>query len=210
MQPPATAGGTATWDFFSPCCAVVLLGACLTLFAWHSGQVRPVIENPLVGALGITLALGCLARALSDRPGRLASLALGAGLFAFALGNLRVHPDSAASASSVAAGFSLLLYPLAFLALVLFVRSEPGRVTPTVWLDGVMASLGAAAIGTALALNTILAAAGGTPISIRGEPGASDRGRHLGGAGPRGDCAGAPASGARPALRGGMRFPGRR
>ena len=147
-------------------CAVVLLGACLTLFAWHSGQVRPVIENPLVGALGIALALGCLARALSDRPGRLASLALGAGLFAFALGNLRVHPDSAASASSVAAGFSLLLYPLAFLALVLFVRSEPGRVTPTVWLDGVMASLGAAAIGTALALNTILAAAGGTPISI--------------------------------------------
>ena len=193
-----------------PVCAVVLLGACLTLFTWHSGQVRPLIENPLVGALGIALALGCLARALSDRPGRLVPLALGAGLFAFALGNLRVHPASAASASSVAAGFSLLLYPLAFLALVLFVRTESGRITPTVWLDGVMASLGAAAIGTALALNTILAAAGGTPIAI-----AVNQARPIGDvilvALALGVIVLVPrASGAHPALRGRMRLPGHR
>ena len=147
-----------------PVGAVVLLGACLTLVTWRSGQVR--LEDPLVGALGIALALGCLARALSDRPGRPVSLALGAGLLAFAVGNIGVHPGSAASASSVAAGFSLLFYPLAFLALVLFVRTESDRITPTVWLDGAMACLGAAAIGAALALNTILATAGGTPISV--------------------------------------------
>lgn len=149
-----------------PVCAMVLLGACLTLFTWRSGPVRPLIENPLVGALEIALALGCLARALSDRPGRLVSLALGAGLFAFAVGNIGVHPGSAASASSIAAGFSLLFYPLAFLALVSFLRTESRRITPSVWLDGVMAGLGAAAIGMALALNTILAAGSGTPVSV--------------------------------------------
>ena len=149
-----------------PVCAVVLLGACLALFTWRIGQVRRLTENPLVGALEIALALGCLARALSDRPRRLVSLVIGAGLVAFAVGNIGVHPGSAASASSVAAGFSLLFYPLAFLALVLFLRTESGPITPTAWLDGVMATLGAAAIGTALALHTILAAAGGTPVSV--------------------------------------------
>ena len=146
--------------------AVVLVGACLALFTWRGGPVRPLIENPLVGALEIGLALGCLARAVRDRPGRLVSLALGAGLLAFAVGNIGVHPGSAASASSVAAGLSLLFYPLAFLALLLFLHTESGRITPTVWLDGVMAGLGAAAIGTAVALNTILASAGGTPVSV--------------------------------------------
>ena len=172
------AAGPGAWrqrelGLLLPVCAVVLLGVCLALFTWRRGQGQPLIENPLVAALEIALALGCLARALGHRPGRLMSLALGAGLSALAVGNTGVRLGSAYSASSVAAGFSLLFYPLALLALVLFLRTESGRVTPTVWLDAVMASLGAAAIGTALALNTIFAAADGTPISvavIRGRP----------------------------------------
>ena len=188
-----------------PVCAVVLLGACLTLFTWRSGPARP-----LVGAVEIALALGCLARALSNRPGRLVSLALGAGLFAFAVGNIGAHPGRRLRhrQSLPASRCSSTRWPSWHWSC----SCAPSRVgsLPTVWLDGVMASLGAAAIGAALALHTILGCSRRDTGFGRGEPGASDRGPHLGGAGPRGGRAGAPASGAHPALRCRVRPPGRR
>ena len=99
-------------------------------------------------------------------PGRLTVTALGGGLLALALGDILLHAAAAQLTPSVADGLSLLLYPLACIALVLFLRSEAGRISPAVRLDGVIAGLGVAAVCTALDLSTILRAGSGSTLSV--------------------------------------------
>ena len=129
---------------------------------WHGVQAGPQIDNQLTGAFESALALGCLGWALLDRPRRGVAGALGAGLLAWVLGDLVWAPASSSSTPSAADGLSLLFYPLALLALILLARSEVGAVRPSVWLDGAIVSLGAAAVCTAFALGTIVATLGGT------------------------------------------------
>ena len=104
-------------------------------------------------------------RARERGPGRLAIAALGGGLLALGLGDFLLPPVPAL-APSVADGLSLLLYPLACTALVLFLRSGAGRISPALGLDGVIAGLGVAAVCTALALSTILRAVSGSTVSV--------------------------------------------
>ena len=146
--------------------AVVLLAYAATLFTRHTGHLWSLIDNQMVDAFEVALALGCLARALTRRPGRGFSLALGVGLLVWAVGDIAWTLESSPSTPSVADGFYLLFYPLAYLALVLLLRSETGQITQGVWLDGAIAGFGAAAICNAFALNTILGVIGGSPVSI--------------------------------------------
>jgi diguanylate cyclase len=113
----------------------------------------------------LSLALGSLGRALSTRPTRWAVVALGAALFAWALGDIVWALNSSASTPSVADGLSLLFYPLAGVALVLLVRSELGHIKPSAWLDGAIAGMGAAAICIAFVLDPIRGAVDGTAAS---------------------------------------------
>ncbi|WP_066902584.1 EAL domain-containing protein [Millisia brevis] len=59
---------------------------------------------------------------------------------------------------SLADGFYLAMYPLAYIGLILLVRSATGRVPASVWLDGAVTALAAGAIFSALTMNTVLAA----------------------------------------------------
>ncbi len=151
---------------FYLCATLVLVAYAGTLFARHSGQTWPLIDNWLVDAFEVALALGCLAGALSRRTGRSVPLALGAGLLAWALGDIAWAMEVSPSTPSVADALYLLFYPLAYLALLLFLRSHAGQISPSTWLDGAIAGLGAAAICTAFALDTILGAIHGTPASV--------------------------------------------
>ncbi|MFZ0249848.1 MAG: EAL domain-containing protein [Acidimicrobiales bacterium] len=138
--------------------AVVAICA-FTLLTSHAGWTQS-----LICAVEVALALACLGRALVTQPGRWASLALGAGLLAWALGDIVWTFESA---PSVADAFSLLFYPLAGVALLLMVRSETGgRIKASVWLDGATASLGIAAIFSAIVLDTTVRAIGGATGSV--------------------------------------------
>jgi diguanylate cyclase len=146
--------------------AVTLAASAITFLVSHNGHSWPLAGGTLAGAFEIALALGCLARALRNRTERLANAILGTGLLALALGNMLANPASTPAAPSVADGFSLLFYPLAGAALVLFLRGEARQKGPTVWVDGVIAGLGVAAVCTALLLTTVLGTVSGTSVSV--------------------------------------------
>jgi len=138
--------------------AVAILALCaLTLLTRRAGHIRPLID-----AVEVALALACLGRALTKRPGRRASLALGAGLLAWALGSIAWALESPPSVADA----SLLFYPLAGVALILLVRSELDQRRASAWLNAAVVSLGTAAICAAFALDTVVYAVGGTPASV--------------------------------------------
>jgi diguanylate cyclase (GGDEF)-like protein len=130
------------------------------------GHSVPFVDNQLVDAFEIVMALGCLASACAQRTDRVAAVALGAGLLAWALGDVLWTVEGSPSGPSAADAFYIAFYPLAYLALVTFIRSRSRRYQSTVWLDGAIAGLGAAAIAAAFAFDTILGAIGGSPTSV--------------------------------------------
>ena len=136
------------------------------LLTWHGGQVGQQIDNQLIGAFETALALGCLGWALLDRPRRGVAGALGAGLLAWVLGDLVWGLASSRSTPSAADGLSLLFYPLALLALVVLARSEVGQVRPSAWLNGAIATLGAAAICSAFVLDASLGGTASVAMSL--------------------------------------------
>jgi diguanylate cyclase (GGDEF)-like protein len=132
--------------------------AAFILLIRQSGQAWSV-DDRLVALGEVTLALACLGRALTDRPRRLLSAVLGASLLAWALGGIAGIPGT----STV----SLLFYPLALGALVLLAREECGQIDRARWLDAAIASIGAAAIGSAFVLDTIVRVGGDTnPVAV--------------------------------------------
>lgn len=105
-------------------------------------------------------------RARSRRPGRGAALAQGLGLLTWAIGDLawtlESRPGATPSTPSVADGFYLLIYPLAYLGIMLIIRSEVRRFRASTWLDGLVAGLGAAALCAAFVIDPILGSASGS------------------------------------------------
>ena len=144
----------------------LLAAYALTLFTAHTGHIWSLIDNQVVVAFEVVLALGCLARARTRRPGRSVALVLGLGLLAWALGDIVWTLESSPSTPSLADGFYLVFYPLASLALVLLVRSQVKHIRPGTWLDAAMAGLGAAAICAFFASNTILDSIRGSAASV--------------------------------------------
>ncbi len=69
------------------------------------------------------------------------------------------------AAPSIADAFHLGLYPLAYVAVFLFLRGELRRLTSPSWLDGAVAGLGAAAVCAAFAFHSIVLSTGGSTLS---------------------------------------------
>jgi diguanylate cyclase (GGDEF)-like protein len=151
--------------------AYAAAGLLLTLYAGTLifrpvGRVWPILDNGLVDAFEIAMALGCLTCVLVRKSGRVGTTALGAGLLAWALGDVVWTLESSPNGPSLADGFYLAFYPLAYLALMSFIRSYTRPHQAIVWLDGVIAGLGAAAVSAAFAFDTILSAIGGTTATV--------------------------------------------
>jgi diguanylate cyclase (GGDEF)-like protein len=57
-------------------------------------------------------------------------------------------------------------YPLCYLGMVALIRSRAGRIRGTLWLDGVTASLAAAAVGAAVLFELVLVTTEGSPATV--------------------------------------------
>jgi diguanylate cyclase (GGDEF)-like protein len=134
--------------------ALLLLGA-VSLLTRDAGQLRP-----LAVTVALALALACFGRALTRHNGRRASLALGAALLAWALGGIAWALESPPTTPSAADLFSLLFYPLAAMALLLLVGPELQQRRTSAWLDAAVAGLGAAAICSAFAFDSVVRLSG--------------------------------------------------
>ncbi|HEY5260746.1 MAG TPA: hypothetical protein VIJ33_01385, partial [Solirubrobacteraceae bacterium] len=92
----------------------------------------------------------------------LALYAVGNVLWSFWLGNLKNAPIP-----SVCDALWLTLYPLSYAGIVGIARIQGQRRVPAgVWLDGIIAGAGLAALGAALVFHPILSSASGSPAAV--------------------------------------------
>jgi diguanylate cyclase len=140
----------------------------LQIFRSHHGY-SSLVDGWLVDAFELVASALCLARGLSRRSGRPAALVLGASLLAWSLGDVGLTIESLGGATppspSVVDAFYLAFFPLAYVAVVLFLRGEVRRLTTPNWLDGGVAGLGAGAVCAAFAFHSIMRSTGGGALA---------------------------------------------
>ena len=154
---------------------VVQCGALLVLVAYvaqaATGFCANILatpfENWVYPGLILTAAGLCIARGLTERAERAAWLFLGAGIAAWAVGELywTLFLDTAEEppAFTPADGLWLAFYPACLIALALLVRARVRRLNRGLALDGVIGALALSAIGAAFVYGTIVGAYSGTP-----------------------------------------------
>ncbi|HEX2102805.1 MAG TPA: diguanylate cyclase [Solirubrobacteraceae bacterium] len=128
------------------------LGVESPVWSWGWDKVYNLVELLAVATVGL--------RAATTRGSERASwIALTLGLAGFAAGDLYwtlvlAGLDEPPYPSPADAGY-LAIYPGAYVALVLLLRARAGRVSSTLWLDGLIAALSVAALGAALVFGVV-------------------------------------------------------
>jgi len=146
-------------------CAYVLI-----LLVHLDGRWSSFLNDWMVDGFELVAAMLCLARAVVGGPLRSAAIALGSGLLAWSIGDILWSVETLGGGNpatpSPADVFYLLFYPLACVAIILLMRTEVSKLPLTVWLDGVMTGLGAAAVVAAFAFDTISRGASGSLLTV--------------------------------------------
>ncbi len=152
-----------------------LLVVCLAAYVIseivrRQGQSWPAIDGWGIDAFEFLGSVLCLARAFVSPRGRAAVAALGVGLLVWSMGDLALTIESLGGATpptpSVADAFYLSFYPITYVGLMLLIRLQVRRFDVSVWLDGAIAGLGAAAACAAFAFHGIEVSAGGGAIAV--------------------------------------------
>ncbi len=130
----------------------------------------PLVDGWMVAAFELVLSGMCITRGVVRRPGRPVALALGFGLLSWSLGDVVLTVESLGGATpstpSLADAFYLGFFPLAYVAVVLFMRGDTRHFSTPSWLDGAVAGLGAAALCAAFAFPSLRRLAGGDSLAV--------------------------------------------
>jgi diguanylate cyclase (GGDEF)-like protein len=133
-----------------------------------SELLTTVIEDWLYNGVLVGAALVCVARAVWVREERLAWGLIGFGLVAWSAADiyyeLVLAKLEAPPYPSIADAGWLVFYPACWAGVVLLLRRRIREFHASLWLDGIVAALGIAAVTAALVLPPILA------MSLEGEP----------------------------------------
>jgi len=134
-----------------------------------SGNSSKLINGWGVSAFELVGGALCIAGGLVRRTARWVPIILGAALMAWATGHLTetIETMGGAQPPEVALydAFQLSFYPLAYVAMVMYLRGEVRRLATLNWLDGVVAGLGAAALCAAFAFHTVASLTGKTALA---------------------------------------------
>jgi len=161
----------AAWAYWAAVALVLAVFALQAVVPLTSAAVRAeVFDGWLYSGLLVAASLGTVARGVLLRQDRLAWLLIGAGCVAWTAGDLywwRVLSEmEEPPVPSVADGLYLAFHPLAYAGLVLLLRGRVQGVRVAQWLDGVAGALCIAAVGAALVLPPVLAAAEGSAAAV--------------------------------------------
>jgi diguanylate cyclase (GGDEF)-like protein len=121
---------------------------------------------------GVTVGAGtmCVLRGLAVRRERLAWLVMGAGVFAWAGGDITwtvlLANDPSPPYPSLSDFLYLAFYPASYASLLLVARSRTQSFRSSLWLDGAIAGLTVAAVIATLFFEPIVNATSGSPTEI--------------------------------------------
>jgi two-component system, cell cycle response regulator len=152
--------------------AVLLLGGTLVvaLHDWLGlgAGLDFAISEALYDAVVLGAGLACLIRA-SDYPREKAAwLWIGASLLSWGAGEVYwtifIEGNASAPYPSPADVGYLVFYPLAYIGLAMLVRARAHEIKWRLWMDGLIAALGTAALGTAFVFDFVAEKATGTTL----------------------------------------------
>ena len=154
--------------------AVLFGGTALVIVHDWIGIGGPSLDVATNGvaydAVVICAAFACLTRALRGGPERAAWLAISASIFAWGAGEiwwtLYIEGNPNAPYPSPADIGYLAFYPLAVLGLYLLVRARAHELDRRLWMDGLIAALGTAALGAALLFEFVADRTSGSTIEV--------------------------------------------
>jgi diguanylate cyclase (GGDEF)-like protein len=154
--------------------AALLLGgtALVALHYWLgvAGGLHDVIGTAVYDGVVLGAGLACLARASSFGRERLAWTLIGVSILAWGAGEVYwsafIDGNADAPYPSLADAFYLLFYPLAYTGLALLVRARAQEINWRLWMDGLIATLGTAAVGAAFVFDFVAGEAEGSVAEI--------------------------------------------
>jgi diguanylate cyclase (GGDEF)-like protein len=147
-----------------------LLVAIGDWFHLGGGGLGGFLNGPLYDAVVISAGLACLLRARNAGPERGAWLFIAAAVLAWAAGEIywtaSIEGNLDAPYPSPADLGYLAFYPLAAAGLYLLVRARARELDWRLWMDGLIAALGTAALGAALIFEFVADRTGGSTIQV--------------------------------------------
>lgn len=145
--------------------ALVALHAWLGLGGGLELSVEIVYDAVVLGA-----GVACLLRASAFGPERHAWMLIGAAILVWGAAEIYwtafIEGNPSAPYPSLADAGYLAFYPLAYAGLTLLVRARAHEINWRLWMDGVIAALGTAALGAAFVFDFVAEKATGTPVQV--------------------------------------------
>ena len=155
--------------------AIVLFGGTVLValhiwFGFGGPGLNYAAEGPVYDAVVIAAGLACLARARRGESERAAWLAIGAAILCWGASEVYwtafiLHNPAPPYPSPADAGY-LAFYPLAAAGVALLVRARAQEVDWRLWMDGLIAGLGTAALGAAFVFDFVAGHANGSPVQV--------------------------------------------
>jgi diguanylate cyclase (GGDEF)-like protein len=140
--------------------------AVITVGSWSGSGVESFFNVWVYNALMVLACVVVASRALLVAHERHAWVAFTAATASWTFGEIwyaAAKPESYPSLADL--GF-IGFYPLVYIGMVALVRSRAGRIRGTLWLDGVIASLAAAALAAAVLFELVLVTTEGSPATV--------------------------------------------
>ncbi len=153
---------------------ILMLGgtAIVALHDWAGigSSLHFAIGGPLYDAVVLGAGVACLIRASDYRRERGAWMLIGLAILCWGVGEIWwtafIEGNPSAPYPSPADVGYLVFYPLAYAGLALLVRARAHEINWRLWMDGAIAALGTAALGTAFVFDFVAGKATGTPIEV--------------------------------------------
>jgi two-component system cell cycle response regulator len=173
VQGTATDGSqTGTWQFLRRTLAVLLLGgtAVIALHEWFGldAGLDSAVSEVLYDAVVLGAGVACLIRAAEYRREHTAWLLIGAAILFWGAAEVYwtvfIEGNPSAPYPSPADVGYLAFYPLAYAGLAMLVRARVHEINWRLWMDGLIAALGTAALGTAFVFDFVAEKATGTTL----------------------------------------------
>ncbi len=154
--------------------AILLLGgtALVALHDWLGlgGAIQMAIGEPLYDAVVLGAGIACLVRASDYRPEHTAWMLLGIAILCWGAAevywSLAIEGNPNAPYPSPADIGYLAFYPFAYAGLAMLVRARAHEINWRLWMDGLIAALGTAALGTAFVFDFVADKATGSTAEV--------------------------------------------